>query len=174
MVPKTGITESTRSGGLGETMRVGGLGESMWLGLARGTGLGESLRSSLGSGSARGESILPALGRQAKNITTPTGHWDGCLTASFRERAGLKATGLSDAMSTPRNLEKVLQQKGEVYMGKEVEGEKAARTSGGGERADLEGGMHRYNRGGVEWLVTGADVGVLCGGKINGGTQFCT
>jgi hypothetical protein len=42
------------------------------------------------------------------------------LTASFLERAGLKAMGLSDAMSTHRNLENVLEQKGEVYMGKEV------------------------------------------------------
>jgi hypothetical protein len=155
-------------------MRAGGIGESMRSGLARVIGLGDSLRSGLGSRSARGESILPALGRWAKNTTTPTGHGDGGLTASFRERAGLKATGLSDAMSTPRNLENVLKQKGDVYLGKEVEGEKAARTSGGGEWVDLDGGMHGYNRGGVEWLVTGDDVGVICGGKINGGTRFCT
>jgi hypothetical protein len=77
-------------------------------------------------------------------------------------------------MSTPRNLENVLQQKGDVYMGKEVEGEKAARTSGGGEGVDLDGGMHCYNHGEVEWLVIGSDVGVICGGKINGGTRFCT
>jgi hypothetical protein len=90
-------------------------------GLAHGAGLGDSLRSGLGPGSGRGESILPALGRWAKNITTPTGQGDGGLTASFRERASLKATGLSDAMSTPRNLENVLQQKGDVYMTKEGE-----------------------------------------------------
>jgi hypothetical protein len=34
--------------------------------------------------------------------------------------------------------------------------------------------MHGYNQGGVEWLVTGADVAGICGGKINGGTRFCT
>jgi hypothetical protein len=111
--------------------------------------IGYSLRSGLGYGSGRGESILPALGRWAKNITTPTGHGDGGLTASFCERAGLKATGISDAMSTPRKLENFLQQKGEVYMNKEAEGEKAARTSGGGEWDDLMGGTHGYNRGGV-------------------------
>jgi hypothetical protein len=155
-------------------MRAGGLGESMWSGLAHDTVLGESLRSGLRSRSARGKSILPALGRWAKNITTPTGHGDGGLTASFRERAGMKATGLSDDMSTPRNLGNILQQKGEVYMGEEVEVEKTARKSGGGEWADLEGGMHGYNCGGVEWLVTGADVGVIFCGKINGGTRFCT
>jgi hypothetical protein len=176
LVPENGLGVSTRSSGLGETTRAGGLGESMRSGLAHDTGLGDILRSGLGSGSAIGESILPALGRWAKNITTPTstGHGDGGLAASFRERAGLKTMGLSDAISTPHNLENVLQQKGEVYMGKEAEGEKAAMTSGGGEWADLEGGMHGYNRGGVEWLVTGADVGVIRGGKINGGTQFCT
>jgi hypothetical protein len=90
----------------------------MLSGLAHETGLGDSLRLGLGSVSARWESILPAFGRWATNIKTPTGHGDGGLTASFRERAGLKAMGLSDAMSTPRNLENVLQQKGEVYMGK--------------------------------------------------------
>jgi hypothetical protein len=63
-------------------------------GLAHGTGIGDSLRSGLGPGSGRGESILPALGRWAKNITTPTGQGDGGLMASFRERAGLKVTGL--------------------------------------------------------------------------------
>jgi hypothetical protein len=173
LVPETGLGVSTRSGGLGETMRAGGLGESMRLGLAHGTGLGDSLRSGLGSGSARGESILPALGRCANNITTPTGHGDGGLASSFRDRTGLKAMGLSDAMSPSRNLENVLQQKGEVYMGKEAEGEKAARTSRGGGWADLVGGMYCYNRG-MEWLVTGVDVGVICGGKISGGTRFCT
>jgi hypothetical protein len=174
LVPETELGVLTRSGGLGETIRAGGLGESMRSGLAHGTGRGDSLRSGLWSGSARGGSILPSLGRWAKNITTPTGHGDGGLTASFRQRAGLKATGISDAMPTPRNLENVLQQKGEVYMGKEVEGEKEVRTSGGGEWVDLEGGMHGYNRAGVEWLVTVADVGGICGGKINGGTQCCT
>jgi ABC-type tungstate transport system substrate-binding protein len=34
--------------------------------------------------------------------------------------------------------------------------------------------MHGYNRGGVEWLVTGVGVGVICGGTISGGTRFCT
>jgi hypothetical protein len=120
-------------------MRAGGLGDSMRLVLAEGNGLGDSLRSGLGSGSGsgRGGSILSALGRWTKHITTLPGHGDGGLT------------GLSDAVSTPRNLENVLQQKGEVYMNKEAEGEKAARTSGGGEWADLVGGMHGYNRVGV-------------------------
>jgi hypothetical protein len=36
------------------------------------------------------------------------------------------------------------------------------------------GGIHGTNQGGVEWLVTGADVGTICGGKISGGTRFCT
>jgi hypothetical protein len=79
------------------------------------------------------------LGRWAKNITTPTptGQGDGGLTASFRERAGLKATGVSDAMSTPRNLENVLQQKGQVYVTKEGGEGNSGRTSGGGEWADV-------------------------------------
>jgi hypothetical protein len=77
-------------------------------------------------------------------------------------------------MLTPRNLENILLQKGGVYMNKEAEGEKAARTSGGGEWVDLVGGMHGYNHGGVEWLVTGLDVGVICGGNISGGARFCT
>jgi hypothetical protein len=154
LVPETGLGVSTRSGGLGEMMRAGGLGESMRSGLAHGNGLSESLLSGLYSGSERGKSILPALWRWAKNITTPTGHGDGGLAASFRERAGLKAMGLSDAMSTPRNLENILQKKGEVYMNKEAEGEKAARTSGGSEWAYLVGGMHGYNLGGLECLVT--------------------
>jgi hypothetical protein len=143
-------------------------------GLAQGAGLGDSFRSGLGPVSGRGESIIPALGRWAKNITTPTGQGDGGLTASFRERAGLKAAGLSDAMSTPHNLENVLQQKGDVYMTKEGKKGNSARTSGGGEWADVVGGVHGTNRGGVEWLVAGADVGKICGGKISGGTRFCT
>jgi hypothetical protein len=77
-------------------------------------------------------------------------------------------------MSTPRNLENVLQQKGEVYMTKEGEKGNSARTSGGGEWADVVDGVHGTNRGGVEWMVTGADVGTICGGKISGGTRFCT
>jgi hypothetical protein len=96
------------------------------------------------------------------------------LTASFRERAGLKAAGLSDAISTPRNLENVLQQKGQVYVRKEGEEGNSSRTPGGGEWADVVGGVHGTNRGGVELLVTGADVGTICGGKISGGTRFCT
>jgi hypothetical protein len=104
LVPETGLGVSTRSGGLGEMTRAGGLGKSMRSGLAHGNELGDSLRFGLGPGSGRGESILPALGRWATNITTPTGHGDGGLMTSFRERAGLKAMGLSDAMSTPRNL----------------------------------------------------------------------
>jgi hypothetical protein len=143
-------------------------------GLAHGNGLGESLRSGLGTVSGRGESILPALGRSAKNITTLTVQGDGGLTESFHERAGLKVTGLSDTMSTPRNLENVLQQKGGIYMKKEAEGEKSGRTSGGGEWAYLVGGMHGLNCGRVDWLVTGVDVGMICGGKISGGTRFCT
>jgi hypothetical protein len=34
--------------------------------------------------------------------------------------------------------------------------------------------MHGSNPGGVEWLVTGVEVGVICVGKISGGTRFCT
>jgi hypothetical protein len=77
-------------------------------------------------------------------------------------------------MPTPRNLENVLQQKGYFYMTKEGEEENAARTSGGGEWSDVVGGIRGIHRGGVEWLVTGADVGTICGGKISGGTRFCT
>jgi hypothetical protein len=150
---------------------TGGLGESMRSSLAHGSGLGDSLRSGVGPGSGRGESILPALGRWAKNITTPTGQGDGGLTASFRERAGLKATGISDAMSTLR-LENVIQQKGDVYTTKEGGEENSARTSGGGEWADVVGGIHGTNRGGVEWMVTGADVRTIYRGKISGGTRF--
>jgi hypothetical protein len=111
LAPETGFGVSTRSGGLGEAFRTGGLGESMRSGLAQGAGIKDSFRSGLGPDSGRGASILPALGGWAKNITTPTGQGEGSVTASFRERAGLKATGVSDAMSTPRNLENVLQQK---------------------------------------------------------------
>jgi hypothetical protein len=99
LATETGLGVSTRSGGLGETFRAGELGEYMQWSLAHGAGLGDSLRSGLVPVSGRGDSILPALGRWAQNITTPTGHGDGGLTASFRERAGLKAMGLSDAMS---------------------------------------------------------------------------
>jgi hypothetical protein len=159
---------------MGETFRAGELGEFMRSSLAHGAGLGDSLRLGLGPGFVRGESILPALGRWAKNITTPTGQGDGGLAASFRERAGLKATGLSDAIPTLRNLENGLQQKGDVYMTKEGEEENLVRTSGGGEWADVVGGIHGINRCGLEWLVTGADVGTICGGKISGGTRFCT
>jgi hypothetical protein len=77
-------------------------------------------------------------------------------------------------MSTPRNLENVLQQKGQVYVTKEGEEGNSARTSGGGEWADVVGGVHGTHRGGVEWMVTGADVGTICGGKISGGTRFYT
>jgi hypothetical protein len=77
-------------------------------------------------------------------------------------------------MSTPRNLENVLQQKGQVYVTKEGEEGNSARTSGGGEWADVVGGVRGTNRGGVEWLVTGADMGTICGGKISGVTRFCT
>jgi hypothetical protein len=113
-------------------------------GLVHGTGLGDLLRSGLGPGSGRGESILPALGRWAKNITTPTGHGEGGLTAFFRERAGLKVTGLSESISTPRNLENILQQKEEVYFTKEAEEVKAVGTAGGGggEWEDLVAGVH--------------------------------
>jgi hypothetical protein len=96
------------------------------------------------------------------------------LTASFHEKAGLKATGLSGAILTPRNLENVLQQKVQVYVTKEGEEGNSARTSGGGEWADVVGGVHGPNRGGVEWLVTGTDVETICGGKTSGGTRFCT
>jgi hypothetical protein len=137
MAPETGLGVSTRPGGLGEMFRTGGLGESMRSGLAHGSRLGDSLRSGLGPGSGIWESILPALGMWAKIITTPTDQGDGGLTASFRERADLKATGLSDAMSTPCSLENVLQQKGDIYMTKEGEEGNSARTSGGGEWEDV-------------------------------------
>jgi hypothetical protein len=90
MAPETGLGVSTRPGGLGETFRTVGLDESMRSGLAHGSRLGDSLRSGLGPGSGRWESILPALGMWAKIITTPTDQGDGGLTASFRERSGLK------------------------------------------------------------------------------------
>jgi hypothetical protein len=150
MVPETGLGVSTRPGGLGEEFRTVGLGETIRSGLAQGARLGDSFRSVLGPGSGRGESILPALGRWENNITTPTGQGDGGLTASFRERAGLEATGISDAMSTPSNLENVIQQKGQVYVTKEGEEGNSARTSGGGEWADVVGGVHETNQGGVE------------------------
>jgi hypothetical protein len=57
---------------------------------------------------------------------------------------------------------------------KEEEVEKAARTSGGGDWEDLVAGMHGYNRGGVEWLVNGVDIGFISGDNISGGTRFCT
>jgi hypothetical protein len=139
LAPETGIGVSTRSGGLGETFRAGGLGEYMRSSLAHGAGFGDSLRSGLGPVSGRGESILPALGRWTKNITTPTGQGNGGLTASFCERTGPKTMGLSDAMSTPHNLENFPQQKGDVYMTKEGEEENSASTSGGGEWADVVG-----------------------------------
>jgi hypothetical protein len=57
---------------------------------------------------------------------------------------------------------------------KEGEEGNSARTSGGSEWADVVGGVHGTNRGVVEWLVTGADVGTICGSNISGGTRFCT
>jgi hypothetical protein len=147
LAPETGLEVSTRSGGLEEMTRAGGLGESMRAGLAHGTGLGDSLCLGLGPRTGRGESILPALGRWVNNITTPTGHGEGGLTASFRERAGLKIIGLSEAMSTTRNLENILQQKEDIYFTKEAEEVKSARTAGGGEWEDLLAGVHGYNRG---------------------------
>jgi hypothetical protein len=81
------------------------------VGSGPGTGLGDSTWSGLGPGTERGESILPVLGRWAKMMTNPTGNGEGGLAASFHERAGLKFTGLTDTMSTPRNLENILQQK---------------------------------------------------------------
>jgi hypothetical protein len=51
---------------------------------------------------------------------------------------------------------------------------KAARTARGCEWEDLVVGVHGYNRGGVEWMVTVGDVGLICGGKISGRTRFCT
>jgi hypothetical protein len=70
------------------------------------------------------------LRRWAKNITTPTGHGECGLPASFRERYGLKATGLSNAILTQHNLENFLQQKEEVYCTKEAEEVRAVRTAG--------------------------------------------
>jgi hypothetical protein len=35
-------------------------------------------------------------------------------------------------------------------------------------------GIHGYTCGGVEWLVTGVDVGLICGDNIIGGARFCT
>jgi hypothetical protein len=59
-------------------------------------------------------------------------------------------------------------------MTKEGEEGNPARTSGGGEWAEVVGGGHGTNRGGVEWLVTVENVGKICGGNISGGTLFCT
>jgi hypothetical protein len=75
-------------------------------------------------------------------------------------------------MSTPRNLENVLQQKEDVYMTKKGEEENSVRTPGGGEWAYMVGGIRVAYRGGVEWLMTGTDVGTICGDKISGGTSF--
>jgi hypothetical protein len=35
-------------------------------------------------------------------------------------------------------------------------------------------GVNGYNHGGVEWMVTGGNVGLVCGEKISGGARFCT
>jgi hypothetical protein len=59
-------------------------------------------------------------------------------------------------------------------MTKEGEEGNSVRTSGGGEWADVVGGVNGTNRGGMELLVTGSDVGTICGDKISGGTRFCT
>jgi hypothetical protein len=42
------------------------------------------------------------------------GNGDGGLTASFRERAGLKGMGFSDAMSTSLSLDNIIQHKEDV------------------------------------------------------------
>jgi hypothetical protein len=174
LVPKTGLGVSTRSGGLRETMRAGGLGKSMRSGQAHGNGLGDLLRLGIAPGTGRGESILQASGRWETTITTPTGNGEGGLMDSFRERAGLKVTGLYDAMSTPHNLENILQEKEELHFTKEVEDVKAARTAGGGEWEHLVARVYGYHHGGVEWRVSGGDVGLICGGNICGETRFCT
>jgi hypothetical protein len=48
------------------------------------------------------------------------------------------------------------------------------RTAGGGELEDLIVGVHGYNCGGVEWMVTGGNVELICGGNISGGSRVCT
>jgi hypothetical protein len=107
-------------------------------------------------------------------MTTPTGNGEGGLRASFRDIAGLNVTGLTDAMSTPRNLENILQQKEEISFTKEVEDFEAARTAGGGAWEDLIFGVYGYNRGGVEWMVTGGDVSLICSEKNSCGSCLCT
>jgi hypothetical protein len=77
-------------------------------------------------------------------------------------------------MSTPFNLENILKQKEEVYFTKEVEDVTSARTAGGGEWEDLMAGVHGYNHGGVEWMVTGVGVWLIRSGNISGGTWFYT
>jgi hypothetical protein len=77
-------------------------------------------------------------------------------------------------MSTPRNLEGFLQQREEVSFSNEPVNLGTAGTEGGGEWEELGAGVHGFTHGGVEWLLTGVDVGVICGGKISGGARFCT
>jgi hypothetical protein len=77
-------------------------------------------------------------------------------------------------MSTPRNLENTLQQKEGVYFSKEGEDFKAARTAVGGEWEDFIVEVHGFNSGSVEWMVTGGNVSLICGGRISGGYRFCT
>jgi hypothetical protein len=107
-------------------------------------------------------------------MTTPTGNGEGALTSSFRERSGLKVTGITDTMSTPRNEENILQQKEAVSFNKEVEDFKSVMTAGGGEWEDFIVRVHGYNRGGVDWIVTGGDVSLICTENISGGSHFCT
>jgi hypothetical protein len=47
------------------------------------------------------------------------------------------------------------------------------RTADGGAWEDLIVGVRGFNHGGVEWMVRGGDMGIVCGGRISGGSRFC-
>jgi hypothetical protein len=44
----------------------------------------------------------------------------------------------------------------------------------GGDWEDMVVGVHGFNRDGVEWTVIGCDAGIICGGRISGGSRCCT
>jgi hypothetical protein len=122
----------------------------------------------------RSESLLPSLGWWAKNLATPTGIGKCGSQASLRESAAMRVTGLSDTMSTLRNLEDVLQQRQEASFSNEPVNADPAGRVGGGEWEELSVGVNGFNHGGVEWMINGGDGVVICCGKITGGPSFCT
>jgi hypothetical protein len=85
---------------------------------------------------------------------TPTGNGDGVLTASFHERAGLKGTRLSDAMSIQRKFENILQQKEEVSLSKGAADLEVMGTTCGGEWGDLIVRVRGLNHDDLEWMET--------------------